>query len=84
MVDLVVILAKGHSPEAPTSLSAAIAPLGVSLAPQHRGATDPELSRYYLVRNVDAAQADEAIGRLTALPDVEAAYVQPTAFPAAP
>lgn len=51
--------------------------MGLTLAPQHPGSTDPVLRTYFVVEAPDAAAAELAARSLRACLGVEAAYSKP-------
>jgi hypothetical protein len=76
-VEIVVQLAAPADPAgAADVLRGAAADAGVALRAMHPGSTDPELAAWAQV-TVPAAEADEAVARLSAAPGVAAAYVKP-------
>ena len=58
------------------ALRAASRAVGVPIEPTHPGVTDPELAAWAHAR-VPADEADRAVARLAARPEVDAAYVKP-------
>jgi len=76
-VEIVVQLAPPADPDgAGEALRVAAADTGVALRALHPGSTDPELAAWAHAI-VPAAEADEAVARLSAAPGVAAAYVKP-------
>jgi hypothetical protein len=94
-VQIVVLVAEqeadrllGHPGAGGAARDSAVARLardaGVTLAPQHPGASDPRLARWLGAELADRAAADRLVAALLALPDVEAAYIKPGAEPPVP
>lgn len=81
MANEVVVLIAAEAYETPDSGNTAVFDLvkrhGAPLEPLHGDVTDEELQRYFVVRLVDAQEAEELAEELRALPQVEAAYVKP-------
>jgi hypothetical protein len=76
-VEIVVQLAPPADPAGAADVRrAAAADAGVELRAMHPGSTDPELAAWAQV-TVPAAEAEEAVARLSAAPGVAAAYVKP-------
>jgi hypothetical protein len=76
-VEIVVQLAPSADPAgAGDALRVAATDSGVALRALHPGSTDPELAGWAHA-TVPAAEADEAVARLSAAPGVAAAYVKP-------
>jgi hypothetical protein len=55
---------------------------GATLAPQHPGVDDPELSRWYSAHVSDRATAERLVAELSASDGVEGAYIKPDEEPA--
>jgi hypothetical protein len=68
----------------PAPVAAEIQKKNLRLTPQFPGATDPELSRYFVVTVPSNGDAEEVARSLRAIPGVDAAYVQPEPSPPAP
>jgi hypothetical protein len=76
-VEIVVQLAPPADPAGAADVRrAAAADARVELRAMHPGSTDPELAAWAQV-TVPAAEAEEAVARLSAAPGVAAAYVKP-------
>ena len=50
---------------------------GVNLAPQHPGAADPDLRRWFVAEVGDRVAAEQLAAELRSVAGVEAAYVKP-------
>ena len=72
---------EGDPPAASSVLSVA-RQLGATVAPQHAGVQDPILSRYFVARPPDRAAAERLVQALSAVPEVEGAYLKPDEEPA--
>ena len=76
-------LLRQHDEQAPESSVLAVArQLGATIAPQHPDVHDPTLSRYFLAQVPEGAAAERLVDALSAVPEVESAYVKPDEEPA--
>lgn len=80
MSEVQVLLSPEHR-DAAEAVRELIGEYDATLRPMVPGVVDETLERYWLV-TLPAADADDLIDRLLALPEVEGAYIPPTPSPA--
>jgi hypothetical protein len=76
----VVVMLKEQEAAGPVGTIAREA--GATIAPQHPGVDDPELSRWYSAQVPDRAVAERLVAALSASDAVESAYMKPDEEPA--
>jgi hypothetical protein len=69
-------------PHAASSVLSVARQLGATVTPQHPGVRDPILSRYFIAQPPDRAAAERLVQALSAVPEVESAYLKPDEEPA--
>lgn len=75
---------RGGFATVPASVAAFVKSNQLHIAPQFAGASDQELARYFVVTLPQDEHAEDVATAMGALEDVDTAYVQPVASPAAP
>ena len=77
-------LLRHHGDDVPgaSSVLSAARQLGATIVPQHPGVRDPTLSRYFLAQLAERAAAERLVDALSAVPEVESAYLKPDEEPA--
>jgi hypothetical protein len=76
-------LLRQHEEQLPeSSVLSVTRQLGATIAPQHPDVHDPTLSRYFVARLAEGVDAERLVDALSAVPEVEGAYVKPDEEPA--
>ena len=72
----------GASSAGMVAVESLLAEFGAELSPQFPGIEDADLATFYLVSGVPDEASERVLNALLELDEVDAAYAQPTPFPA--